>query len=271
VLTTTRQARLSFSTQQLVESFHGGHAIVVTSQASGIKTVEWWETRRPLMGRVAGALWVAGLIPGFVDPGHVYDKLFINLSTSQIVDWAAHNGTGISVTAFVGTFQWTLWAIATVLTVSFLRGRGVPAAVGYISVASGMAVSWVAAGSMFALVETAQQAGSDAGVVALFQFAHAMAGTDGLFGAGMVASISILIWSTDLLPAPIAWLGGLNALYHAGTGLAVQLLLTGTIYGITGPLSLLFSIPWFLAIGITLMIRPIWESSSLVGPQTARA
>lgn len=221
--------------------------------------MDWEKTHRPLIGRLAGALWVAGLVPSFVDPGGLHDKLFANLSTPQIVDWAAHNQTGISVSAFVGTYQWGLWAIATVLTISLLRGRGILAAIACISVASGVAISWVTAGIMVALAETAQQAGSDAGVVALFKLAHGMAFTDGFSGAGMVASVSALIWSTRLLPVPLAWLGGLDALYHVGVGLAVQLLLTGTFYGITGPISLLFSIPWILTIGITLMIKPIWE------------
>lgn len=107
-----------------------------------------------------------------------------------------------------------------------------------------------------------QQAGSDAAVVALFRLSHAMSNTDGFSGAGMVASVSALIWLTRLLPAPIAWFGVLDALYHGGTGLVVQLLLTGTIYGITGPISLLFSIPWILAIGITLLVKPVWAPRS---------
>ncbi len=223
---------------------------------------DWEESRRPLIGRLAGGFWLAGLVPGFVDPGGVHNKLFANLSTPQIVDWAAHNQTGISVSAFVGTFQWALWAIAAVLTISLLRGRGIVAAIGYISVASGIATTWVTAVIMFALAEAAQQAGSDAGVFALFKLAHNTSSIDGFSFAGMVAAISALIWSTRLLPTPLAWLGGLGALYHAGVGLVVQLLLTGTLYGITGPVSLLFSIPWILAIGITLIVKPVWAPRS---------
>ncbi len=125
---------------------------------------DWEESRRPLIGRLAGGFWLAGLVPGFVDPGGVHNKLFANLSTPQIVDWAAHNQTGISVSAFVGTFQWALWAIAAVLTISLLRGRGIVAAIGYISVASGIATTWVTAVIMFALLVDAPPA--DAACVA---------------------------------------------------------------------------------------------------------
>ena len=229
----------------------------------------WEEAHRPLIGRLAGGFWLAGLVPGFVDPGGLNNKLFANLSTPQILDWAAHNQTGISVSALVGTFTWALWAVAAVLTISLLRGRGIFAALRYISVASGIAITWITAGIMFALAETAQQAGSDAGVAALFKLAHNMSATDGFSFAGMVASVSALIWSTRLLPAPLAWLGGLGALYHAGVGDAVQLLLTGTVFGITGPLSLIFSIPWILAIGITLIVKPVWAPRSRPALQPA--
>jgi hypothetical protein len=99
------------------------------------------------------------------------------------------------------------------------------------------------------------QKGSDSAVVALFKLAHATSNTDGFAGAGMVASVSAIIWWTRLLPAPIAWFGALDAMYHGGLGLVVQLLLTGPIYGITGPISLLFSIPWILA-----SVSPYWSS-----------
>jgi len=232
---------------------------VVTSRTFDLVPMEWEETRRKLIGRLAGVLWVLGVLISFqLDPARVQNKLYGDLSTPQILDWAAHNGTGISVHALVSPFQWTLWAIATVLTISLLRGRGILAVIGYISVASGMAISWVIAGVMFAMAETAQQAGSDAGVVALFKLAHDMTFTDGFALRLAIASISALIVLTRLLPAPLAWLGGLSALYGL-VALPLQLLLTGNIYGITGPLSLLFGLPWILAIGVTLMIKPIWE------------
>jgi hypothetical protein len=50
--------------------------------------------------------------------------------------------------------------------------------------------------------------------------------------------------------------------YLLVVGLPVELLLTGPVYGITGPLSLLLFVPWILAIGTMLIIKPIWEPRS---------
>jgi len=45
-------------------------------------------------------------------------------------------------------------------------------------------------------------------------------------------------------------------------GLPVELLLTGPVCGITGTLSLLLFLPWILAIGVMLIVKPIWEPRS---------
>jgi hypothetical protein len=220
--------------------------------------VDWEEAHRPLIGRLAGAFVLIGLVAAFVDPANTSSKVFTNVSTQQLVDWAAHNGSGISFTGFVDGLQNSLLAVAVMLVIRLIRGGGFLAAGGYASMGAFMAIGWVKAGVVWALADTAAQGGSDAGVVALFKLVHAMTFTDGFSFAIAVSCVSALILLTRLFPAPIAWLGFATALVHF-LSLPAQLLLTGTAGGITGPISVVFALAWLLAIALTLLIKPIWE------------
>ena len=223
-----------------------------------LTVAEWEEVRRPLIGRLAGVILVVALATTFVDPAGTSTKLFATLSTQQIVDWAAHNGSGISVTGFMDGLQNSLVAVAAVLVIRLIRGRGVLAVAAYVSVAAFMAIGWLKAGVTWALAETAGQGGSDAGVVALFKLDHAMTFTDGFCFAIAVGCVSALILLTRLLPAPIAWLGFVVALVHF-LALPAQLLLTGTVGGITGPITVVFALLWLVATCLLLLVKPVWE------------
>ncbi|HVS49562.1 MAG TPA: hypothetical protein VHJ99_11745 [Candidatus Dormibacteraeota bacterium] len=220
--------------------------------------VEWEEAHRPLIGRLAGVLLLIGLAATFVDPANTSSKVFTNLSTQQIVDWAAHNATGISVTGLVEGLQNSLVGVAVVTLTWLIRGRGVLVAVAYVSIAAFMAIGWVKAGVVWALADTAVQGGSDAGAVALFRLVHAMTFTDGFSFAIAVSCVSALMLLTRLFPAPIAWLGFATALVHF-LSLPTQLLLTGSAGGITGPITVVFALAWLLATALTLLIKPVWE------------
>src|ERR1700730_18208309 len=218
---------------------------------------EWEEAHRPLIGRMAGVLVLIALASCSVAPAATGSKVFANTSTQQIVDWAAHNGPGISFTGFVEGLQNSLLAVAVVLLIRLIRGRAFLAVAGYVSMAAFMAIGWAKAGVVWALAETAAQGGSDAGVVALFKLVHAMTFTDGFCFAIAVSCVSALILLTRLVPAPIAWLGIATALVHF-LGVPSQLLLTGTAGGITGPISVVFALAWLLALGVLLLIKPVW-------------
>jgi len=206
-----------------------------------LRVAEWEDGRRPLIGRLAGVLLLVSLAANFVDPAGTSNKLFATLSTQQIVDWAAHNGSGISVTGFVDGLQNSLLAVAVVLLVRLIRGRGVLAAAAYVSVAAFMAIGWVKAGTTWALADTAEQSGSDAGVVALFKLVHVMTFTDGFCFAIALGCVSALI-------------------------LLTRLLLTGTVGGITGPISVVFAFSWLVAMAVLLLVRPVWEPTAIATP-----
>ena len=219
---------------------------------------EWEEGHRPLIGRLAGLLLLVAIAVSFVDPADFSTRLFANLSTQEIVELAAHHGSGISVMGFVDGLQNSLIAAAIVLLVRLVRGNGVFATGAYVSAAAFMAIGWVKAGTTWAVAETAAQGGSDAGVVALFKLVHAMTFTDGFCFGIALSCVSALILLTRLLPAPIAWLGLVAALVHF-FAIPAQLLLTGSEAGITGPISVVFAIAWLVVMCALLLVKPVWE------------
>src|SRR5438105_14872032 len=93
-----------------------------------LAVAEWEDGRRPLIGRLVGVLLLVSLAASFVDPAGTSSKLFATLSTHQTVDWAAHNGSGISVTGFVYGLQNSLLAVAVVVMTPPTSGRGILAA-----------------------------------------------------------------------------------------------------------------------------------------------
>jgi hypothetical protein len=102
-------------------------------------------------------------------------------------------------------------------------------------------------------------------VLALFKLVHVMTFTDGFCFAIALACVSALILLTRLLPAPIAWLGLVVALVHF-LALPAQLLLTGTVGGITGPISVVFALSWLVAMAVLLLVRPVWEPTAIATP-----
>jgi hypothetical protein len=154
--------------------------------------------------------------------------------------------------------QNTLIALAVVLVIRLVRGTGALARAMHVSVAVFMALGWVKGGITWALADTAEQGGSDAGVVALFKLVHAMTFTDGFCFAIALSCLSALILHTRMLPSPIAWLGFVVALSHF---LAIPAqLITGTVGGITGPISVVFALLWLVAMCLLLLVRPVWGS-----------
>ena len=219
------------------------------------------EERVPLLGRLAGLAAIVFVI----DPlGILFGgpNFFSNLSSQQILDFAAKNGRAISIHAFNQGLGATLFAVFIVLLVVQVRGRGILATLAYISAAAMMAVNWTAASMQYALADAAQRAGSESGVVALFSLGKMMAFSDGYFVAIPAVAISVFALRSRALPAAICWLGLVAGGFHF-LATPIQLVLTGTADGITGPIAVVSGLLWLLAVGVTLLIKPLW------GPQSA--
>ena len=123
-----------------------------------------------------------------------------------------------------------------------------------------MAVNWTGASVQYALADSAQRAGSDSGVVALFSLAKTMALSDGYFVAIPAVAVSVLALRSRSLPTLICWLGVVVGGYHF-VETPIQLALTGTATGVTGPIGVVIGLLWLLVVGVTLVIKPVW------GPQ----
>ena len=221
---------------------------------------------RPLIGRLAGLAAIAFFLPALLPSDGT--KFFSNLSSQQIVDWAAQNGRAISIQAFGQGFGSTVFALFIVLLVVHLRGRGILATLAYISAGAMMAVNWTSASVQFALVDAAQRTGSDSGVVALFSAAKTMALSDGYFIAIPAVAVSVLALRSRSLPAPICWLGLLVGGYHF-VEIPIQLALTGSATGVTGPIGGVIGLLWLLVVGVIIVIKPVWGTQP--PPVAARA
>jgi hypothetical protein len=223
---------------------------------------------RPLIGRLAGLAAIAFFIPALL-PGDS-SKFFSTISSQQIVEWAASNGRGISFQAFGEAFGASVFALFIVLLVVHVGGRGIPATLSYISAGAMMAVNWTGASIQFALADAAQRAGSDSGVVALFSLTKTMALSDGYFVAIPAVAVSVVALRSRALPAPICWLGLVGGGYHF-VEIPIQLALTGTATGVTGPIGVVIGLIWLVVIGVTLLIKPVWgpQASSVAAQATA--
>jgi hypothetical protein len=98
-------------------------------------------------------------------------------------------------------------------------------------------------------------------VVAKSKVDDALTFMDGFSFAIALTCVSALTLLMRLLPSPVAWLGLAVALVHF-FALPAQLLLTGTVWGITGPISVVFALAWGAVVAVTLLTKPQWEAKS---------
>lgn len=222
-------------------------------------------SHRALMGRLAGAAGLAFVALGSVSMG---GKFFDTLSNGQIVAWVRSAPAEISVEGFSIGLGATLVAFL-MLHLLWSTGRRGPAAVAAtLSLAVFVAVDWVAAGIYFGLAEAGKYDGADSGIVVLFALTKMTTFTDG-FAVGIAFLIvNALALRTRVLAAPLAWLGIFVGVWHV-LNIPVQLALTHTVDGITGPIGAGTSLLWFLATSAMLLIHPV--SSSARGPVTVAA
>jgi hypothetical protein len=97
-----------------------------------------------------------------------------------------------------------------------------------------------------------------------------MALSDGYFVAIPAVAVSVLALRSRALPAPICWLGLVVGGYHF-VEIPIQLALTGTATGVTGPIGVVIGLIWLVVIGVTLLIKPVWgpRLSSVAARATA--
>lgn len=202
--------------------------------------------------RITGVIGLGLLALVFVQTGGPF---FTDASDTEIVDWVRHHPTALYVEGLRTWLMILLVAgfIAALLWRTGRRGLAVPVVYGFLT--ANLAVDMVWAGTYYGLARAGQMHASDGGLLTLFAVVQELTFTDGVwFGAALLV-VSVLAVRTGTLPRPIAWLGVVCAVVHL-LGVPVQLALTGTVEGITGPLSAATFAFWLLATTVTLLVRP---------------
>ena len=234
-----------------------------------MQVAEWEETHRSLVARIAGLLGI-GIVGIVLLPGGLGGPLFEKISTPQILDWVKHNGTSITLEGFVGGAQATGLALIIFVLVVITRRRGLLATIAVGCGAAFMAIDWVSAGVYFGLADAGQRSQADAGIVALFSLTKELTFSDGfVFGLAVIA-VSLMALQSRTLPIPLVWLGLVVGGFHI-VSLPIQIAISGTAGGVTGPISVVLALLWILSTSAILLIRPVWgPRQAALNPAAAR-
>lgn len=117
-----------------------------------------------------------------------------------------------------------------------------------------MAIDMVWMGVYCALAYTGQHHLGDSAVLALATLTEQMTFTDGVLWGIAVLVICLTALRTGTMPAPVAWLGVVTGVVKL-VGPALQVALTQTSEGVTGPAGTVLLVFWVLAASLTLLIR----------------
>jgi hypothetical protein len=201
------------------------------------------------LGGVIGLVFLVLVIPDNNPP------FYEDVSNSKILSWVHAHQTALYVegqrtglmmvliVAFLGILLWRTNLPAP------LRS-GVWALLG-----ASMAIDMAWAGAYYGLAFADHNDIGDSGVLALASITEQMTFTDGFLWGIAVLVISLATLRTRILPAPVSWLGILTGLVHV-FGVGVQIAVTHTTEGVSGPLSALTLFFWVLAASLSLTIRP---------------
>ncbi len=220
-----------------------------------------WENRHPaLLGRLAGvagaAYVILALIPGSLG-GPAYGT---SMSTPQITAWASQHARSFLVTGFIGGLSASVLAVFVLLLVSAARGRGLLKSVVVSSAAAFMAIDWVGTGVYYALADAAGRQQATGGVVALFSLARSMTYADGFVAGLAILALSLLQLTPHALPRPLIWLGALTGVYLMVSG-PVQLAISHSPAGATGPIIVVLSLVWVLTVTAVMLVKPVRDTT----------
>lgn len=220
-----------------------------------------WESRHPaLLGRLAGAAGAAYVILALV-PGSLGGPAYgTSMSTPQITAWVSQHTRSFPVTGFIGGLSASVLAVFVLLLVSAARGRGLLKSVVVSSVAAFMAIDWVGTGVYYALADAAGRQQATGGVVALFSLVRSMTYTDGFVAGLAILALSLLQITPHALPRPLIWLGVLTGAYLMVNG-PIQLAISHSPAGATGPISVALSLVWVLAVTAVMLVKPVRDTT----------
>ena len=221
-----------------------------------------WESRHPaLLGRlagVAGAVFVVlALAPGSLG-GPSYGT---SMSTPQILAWITQHTGSFPVTGFVGGLSASVFALFVLLLLAVARGRGLLSSIVVSAAGALMAIDWVGTGIYYALTDAAGRQQATGGLVALFSLNNSITYVDGFVAGLAILALSLLQLGPHALPRPLIWLGAVVGIYHIVSG-PVQLTISHSPAGGTGPIGVVLLLVWILAVAAVMVIRPVREAKA---------
>jgi hypothetical protein len=217
-----------------------------------------WESQHPaLIGRLAGAAGAAFVILALTPGGLGGPQYGTRMSTPQLLSWATQHSAGFPVTGFITGLTASVLALFVLLLVSAARGRGLLTWVVVSSAAALMAIDWVAAGIYYALADATGRGQATGGIVALLSLRNAMTYTDGLAAGMAILALSLIQLRAQALPRPLIWLGVLTGVYYLVSD-PIQLAISHSPAGATGPVGVVLVLVWVLAVAAALLVKPVW-------------
>lgn len=227
-----------------------------------------WESRHPaLLGRLGGAAGVAfvilALTPGSLD-GPQYGT---RMPVPQLLSWVTQHTAGFPVTGFITGLTGTVLSLFVLALVSAARGRGLLTWVAVSSAAALMAIDWVGAGIYYALADATGRGQAIGGLVALLSPRNSITYTDGFVAGMAILALSLIQLRAHALPRPLIWLGVLTGAYYLVSD-PIQLAISRSPAGATGPIGVVLVLVWVLAVAAALLVKPVWAPSL---PPAARA
>jgi hypothetical protein len=204
------------------------------------------------VSRWAGLVGLVFLVLAFMSQNPPFYR---DASNTEMLHWVQAHPTALYVEGVRTAFMMVLM-VGFLGTLMWRAGLRDPLrSFVWALLGASMAIDMVWSGVYYALAFTGQHDIGDSGVLALASLTEQLTFTDGFLWGIAVLVISVAALRTRSLPAALAWLGVLTAVFKVIEP-AAQVVLNHTSEGVTGPLGTVLLVFWVLATSLTLVIRP---------------
>ncbi len=204
------------------------------------------------VSRVAGAVGLVFLVLAIVSQNPPF---YTDVSNARMLAWVQAHPTALYVEG-VRTAYMMILMVGFLAALMWRTGVSGPLrSFVWALLGASMAIDMVWSGVYYSLAYAAQHRIGDGAVLAIATLTEQLTFTDGVLWGIAVLAISVVALRTRSLPAPLAWLGVATAVVKV-VGPAVQVALTRTSEGVTGPVGTVLLVFWVLATSLTLLIRP---------------
>jgi hypothetical protein len=204
------------------------------------------------VSRIAGVIGLGVIVTAF--PGGD-DPSFTDASNAEILTWVHHHVTGIYVHGFQNAVCMLLNAALLGILIWRSGVRGWARQVAWMMIGTSLAIDMVNTGASYTLAKLADRGAPDGALLAMFSFVEQATFTDGITWGVVILVAAVASMRARTLPRPVVWVGLVAVAVHL-LGIPVQLLLNGTVQGVTGPLSMVCFMLWMLSASLALLIRP---------------